>query len=61
MVRPTEGEIVAKKFFEAGYQAFVLTYTTNMFWIVPLNEMWVHSPPLGAQGNFKRKEKHDTM
>lgn len=26
-----------------------------------LNEMWVHSPPLGAQGNFKRKEKHDTM
>ena len=27
----------------------------------PLNEMWVHSPPLGAQGNFKRKEKHDTM
>lgn len=38
MVRPTEGEIVAKKFFEAGYQAFVLTYTTNMFWIVPLNK-----------------------
>lgn len=29
------------------------------FW--DLNEMWVHSPPLGAQGNFNRKEKHDTM
>ena len=26
-----------------------------------LNEMWVHSPPLGAQGNFNRKERHDTM
>ena len=26
-----------------------------------LNRMWVHSPPLGAQGNFNRKEKHDTM
>ena len=38
MVRPTEGEIVAKKFFEAGYQAFVLTYPTNMFWIAPLNK-----------------------
>lgn len=31
MVSPTEGEIVAKKFYHAGYQAFVLTYTTNMF------------------------------
>ena len=31
MVSPTEGEIVAKKFYQAGYQAFVLTYTTNMF------------------------------
>lgn len=26
-----------------------------------LNEMWVHSPPLGAQANFNRTEKHDTM
>ena len=24
-----------------------------------LNEMWVHSPPLGAQGNFDRIENHD--
>lgn len=36
MVSPTEGEIVAKRFFEAGYQAFVLTYTTNMFDLAPL-------------------------
>lgn len=41
IVSPTEGEIVAKRFFEAGYQAFVLTYTTNMFRIAPL-----HSQPL---------------
>ena len=33
----------------------------TLFSIFLLNEMWVHSPPLGAQGNFKRKEKHDTM
>ncbi len=38
MVSPTEGEIVAKKFFEAGYQAFVLTYMTNMFQIAPLKK-----------------------
>ncbi len=29
--------------------------------ILLLNEMWVHSPPLGAQANFNRIEKHDTM
>ena len=29
MVSPTEGEIVAKCFFEKGYQTFVGTYTTN--------------------------------
>ena len=38
MVSPTEGEIVAMRFFEAGYQAFVLTYTTNMFRITPLGK-----------------------
>lgn len=36
MVSPTEGELVAKKFYDAGYQAFVLTYTTNMFQLAPL-------------------------
>lgn len=29
MVSPTEGEIVAKCFYEKGYQTFVGTYTTN--------------------------------
>lgn len=37
-VSPTEGEIVAMKFYEAGYQAFVLTYTTNMFRLAPLKK-----------------------
>ena len=30
VVSQTEGEIVAKRFYEAGYQAFVLTYTTGL-------------------------------
>ncbi|MBS6118066.1 MAG: alpha/beta hydrolase [Clostridiales bacterium] len=36
IVSPTEAEIVAKKFFKAGYQAFVLTYTTNFLHDMPL-------------------------
>ena len=36
MVSPTEGEIVAKWFFEQGYQAFVGTYTTNVLCMEPL-------------------------
>lgn len=35
-VSPSEGEIVAKKFYAAGYQTFVLTYTTNLFQAAPL-------------------------
>ncbi|MDO4284838.1 MAG: alpha/beta hydrolase [Eubacteriales bacterium] len=30
MVSPTEGEIIALKFYEKGYNAFVLTYTTDL-------------------------------
>jgi acetyl esterase/lipase len=36
VVSPTEGEIVAKKFFNKGYNAFVLTYTTNVLMAEPL-------------------------
>lgn len=36
MVTPTEGEVVAKKFYGWGYQVFVLTYTTNLLLTVPL-------------------------
>lgn len=36
MVSPTEGEIVAKKFYDLGYQTFVCTYTTNLLGMAPL-------------------------
>ena len=35
-VAPTEGEIVAKCFYEKGYHTFVLTYTTNLNMDTPL-------------------------
>ena len=35
-VSPTEGEIVAKSFYENGYDVFVLTYTTNILRKEPL-------------------------
>lgn len=36
MVSPTEGEIVAKWFYDHGYQAFVGTYTTDYLGLEPL-------------------------
>jgi len=36
MVSPTEGEIVAKEFYNKGYNAFVVTYTTNLLMTTPL-------------------------
>ena len=36
VVAPSEGELVALKFYEKGYQAFVLTYTVNYLQTVPL-------------------------
>ncbi len=38
VVSPTEAGIVAEKFFDMGYQAFVLTYTTNVLVREPLKE-----------------------
>ncbi len=35
-VSPTEGEPVARKFYSKGYNAFVLTYTTDMLRMAPL-------------------------
>lgn len=35
-VSPTEGEIVAKKFFAKGYNCFVFSYTTNPTTMYPL-------------------------
>lgn len=36
VVSPSEGEIVAKKFYNMGYQAAVITYTTNLIMSDPL-------------------------
>ena len=38
VVAPTEGEIVAKKFYSYGYNAFVFTYTTNLLMNTPLKD-----------------------
>lgn len=38
LVSPTEGEVVAKKFYRMGYQAFVLTYTTDVQLLYPLRD-----------------------
>lgn len=38
VVSPTEGEIVARAFYDKGYQAFVCTYTTNLLGAVPLHD-----------------------
>lgn len=38
IVTPTEGELVAKKFYEFGCNAFVLSYTTNLLTAEPLKE-----------------------
>ncbi|MCM1135604.1 MAG: alpha/beta hydrolase [Clostridium sp.] len=37
-VSPSEGELVALKFYEMGYQAFVLTYTVNPWLLAPLKK-----------------------
>lgn len=36
LVAATEGEIVAEAFYNMGYQAFVVTYTTNVSFLEPL-------------------------
>ena len=36
VVSPSEGEIVAKRFYDMGYQAAVITYTTNLIMSTPL-------------------------
>lgn len=38
IVSPSEGEIVAKKFYDKGYQTFVCTYTVNLTGAVPLKD-----------------------
>lgn len=39
LASPTEGELVADRFYQAGYQAFVFTYTTNLLKAAPLMDL----------------------
>ncbi|MCD7807486.1 MAG: alpha/beta hydrolase [Lachnospiraceae bacterium] len=57
VVSPTEGEIVAKKFYEAGYQSFVLTYTTNLIGIAPLKLQPLHDLSRAVRFVRANKEK----
>ena len=41
-VSPSEGEIVARSFYEKGWNCFVLTYSINMMDLAPLNEQPLH-------------------
>ena len=41
-VSPLEGEIVARTFFDKGWNCFVLTYSVNMLDLAPLNEQPLH-------------------
>ncbi len=38
-VSPSEGELVADRFYDAGYQTFVFTYTTNLLKAAPLMDL----------------------
>lgn len=38
-VSPSEGELVADRFYNAGYQTFVFTYTTNLLKAAPLMDL----------------------
>ena len=41
-VSPSEGEIVARSFFDKGWNCFVLTYSINMLDLAPLNAQPLH-------------------
>ena len=42
LVSPSEGEIVARTFFDMGWNCFVLSYTVNMLDLAPLNDQPLH-------------------
>lgn len=53
-VSPAEGEPVARRFYEKGYQAFVLTYTTNLLQNAPLKLQPLHD--ISRAVRYIRKE-----
>lgn len=57
IVSPTEGEIVAKKFYEKGYQAFVCIYTVNITGTAPLKDQPVKDLARAVRYVRKNAEK----
>jgi acetyl esterase/lipase len=57
IVTPFEGEIVAKEFYNKGYNAFVLTYTTNWLMTTPLKFQPLQD--LSKAVRFVRKKAKD--
>ena len=60
-VSPTEGEPVAEKFYERGYQAFVVTYTTNMLGISPVGKQALNDLARAVRYIRYNKEKFRVM
>lgn len=57
VVSPTEGEIVARAFYDKGYQAFVFTYTTNVLGAAPLQDQPIKD--LSRAVRFVRKHAEE--
>ena len=47
--------------YDTKWAEYCIRPDMYVFFVQALNDMWVHSPPLGAQANFNRIEKRDTM
>lgn len=58
-VSPTEGEMIAKRFYEEGYQAFVLTYTINRLMGTPVKMQALKDLSRAIRYIRSRAEKFD--
>lgn len=58
MVVPPEAEIVAKEFYNRGYNAFVLTYTTDITMSVPLKKQPLNDISRAVRYIRKNSEKY---
>lgn len=55
VVSPSEGEIVAKKFYDKGYQTFVCTYTVNLTGTAPLKDQPLRDLARAVRYIYKKK------
>lgn len=58
IVSPSEGEIVAMRFYAMGYQAFVLTYTTYLEESGPLGKQPLYDAARAVSRIRRRKEEY---